>query len=626
MATDMLPLEGVIGFGGSVKSGLLLHPDGYTMIYPLGSTIVIREKGSPKSQEFLQGHSDKVSCLALSNSGKYLASGQITYMGFCADIIIWELEQRKLLHRMSLHKVKVQSLSFSHDDQYLASLGGQDDNSVVVWDVESGAAKCGSPTANDNVLFVKFFSGTNDKFVTAGSNNMDVWDFDPINRKIRPTGCQLGQIKRVVETMVIDKNDEYVYCGTTSGDLLQVSLGPKLFKNAGPKQKIARGVLCTALSTNGDIICGGGDGSIVILGAQKLNTISSIKLDSSVTSVVLSTDVYKDGSFGFIAGTAHCNMYYIKYEKSTNQLVAELEQTNHFEQINDIAFPYEYSQLFATCSTTDIRIWHATEYRELLRIQVPNLTCNCVAFMRDGKSIISGWSDGKIRAFGPQSGKQLYVINDAHQQGVTALVGSCDCKRIISGGKEGQVRVWRIGPQSQSMIASMKEHKGPVNCIELRANDSECVSASSDGSCIIWDLTRFTRNNSLFASTFFKAILYHPDESQLVTTGTDRKITYWDAYDGQAIRILDGSDSAELNALAIAPGGPGSAGGEAIVSGGGDKDVKVWGYDEGHCYYVGRGHSGAIQKVKISPDKKYIVSCGSEGAIFIWEYLSPPSQ
>jgi hypothetical protein len=45
--------------------------------------------------------------------------------------------------------------------------------------------------------------------------------------------------------------------------------------------------------------------------------------------------------------------------------------------------------------------------QELLRIQVQNLECNCVCFSHDGKSIISGWSDGKIRAFGPQSGQSI---------------------------------------------------------------------------------------------------------------------------------------------------------------------------------------------------------------------------
>ena len=164
----------------------------------------------------------------------------------------------------------------------------------------------------------------------------------------------------------------------------------------------------------------------------------------------------------------------------------------------------------------------------------------------------------------------------------------------------------------------MKEHKGSVNCIQLRKNDSECVSGSNDGSCIIWNLTRFTRNNSLFASTFFKAIVYHPDESQLVTTGTDRKITYWDAYDGQAIRILDGSEDKEINSLDVSPDG------DVIVSGAGDKLVKLWGYDEGLCYYVGTGHSGSITKVKVSPDMQYIISSGSEGAIFIWKYMPLP--
>lgn len=115
----------------------------------------------------------------------------------------------------------------------------------------------------------------------------------------------------------------------------------------------------------------------------------------------------------------------------------------------------------------DIRLWHASEYRELIRIRVPNLECNCIVFTNDGKTLVSGWSDGKIRAFGPQTGKLLYVINDAHQQGVTAIAATSDCERIVSGGKEGQVRVWRIEQNSQSMIASMKEHKGPINSIQV---------------------------------------------------------------------------------------------------------------------------------------------------------------
>lgn len=62
----------------------------------------------------------------------------------------------------------------------------------------------------------------------------------------------------------------------------------------------------------------------------------------------------------------------------------------------------------------------------------------CVEF-QDGKTIISGWSDGKIRGFGPQSGKLLYTINDAHHKGVTAIACTSDSGRIVSGGEEGEM-------------------------------------------------------------------------------------------------------------------------------------------------------------------------------------------
>ena len=76
--------------------------------------------------------------------------------------------------------------------------------------------------------------------------------------------------------------------------------------------------------------------------------------------------------------------------------------------------------------------------------------------------------------------------------------------------------------------------------------------------------------------------------------------------------MLDGSETGEINALSITESG------EYFVSGGQDKKVKVWDYDEGLCYYKGVGHSGDITKIQVSPDQKTMVSVGTEGAIFMW--------
>jgi len=96
--------------------------------------------------------------------------------------------------------------------------------------------------------------------------------------------------------------------------------------------------------------------------------------------------------------------------------------------------------------------------------------------------------------------------------------------RIISGGMEGEVRVWKIGKQTQVMEASMKEHRGRVWSIHVKKNNEHAVSASADGSCIIWDIKNFTRLIALFESTLFKQVLYHPEESQLLTTGSNRRV------------------------------------------------------------------------------------------------------
>lgn len=95
-----------------------------------------------------------------------------------------------------------------------------------------------------------------------------------------------------------------------------------------------------------------------------------------------------------------------------------------------------------------------------------------MTFKKDGTSLITGWNDGKIRAFGPQSGRLQYEIHDAHKRSVTALAVTDPFNergdfRIVSGGEDGQVRVWKITKQIQALQDAMKEHKG-ISVVDSR--------------------------------------------------------------------------------------------------------------------------------------------------------------
>lgn len=51
------------------------------MVYPVGCNLVI-EDVETHEQSILTGHSNFITAVAISKSGEYLASGQMTHMGF----------------------------------------------------------------------------------------------------------------------------------------------------------------------------------------------------------------------------------------------------------------------------------------------------------------------------------------------------------------------------------------------------------------------------------------------------------------------------------------------------------------------------------------------------------------
>ncbi|KAA6367625.1 MAG: putative flagellar associated protein, partial [Streblomastix strix] len=100
--------------------------------------------------------------------------------------------------------------------------------------------------------------------------------------------------------------------------------------------------------------------------------------------------------------------------------------------------------IFTSCGYHDITLWHLRSCNELVRIEVPNVTCLCVCFNLSRTEMISGWSDRKIRSFGPESGRIQHVIGDVHKK-VSSVSTFLKSSAIVSGGSEGQVRLWKLG-------------------------------------------------------------------------------------------------------------------------------------------------------------------------------------
>lgn len=92
----------------------------------------------------------------------------------------------------------------------------------VLWDVETGNAICGTPTCTDFTIAVKFLNNDGAKLVTCGNYNLHVWHYDHLTNKLVPSDVQLGQLRRCFTCVTVDAADQYMYCGCTTGDVLQV--------------------------------------------------------------------------------------------------------------------------------------------------------------------------------------------------------------------------------------------------------------------------------------------------------------------------------------------------------------------------------------------------------------------
>jgi hypothetical protein len=201
-------------------------------------------------------------------------------MGFPALVIVWNLETCEIVHKLQLHKGAVQDLSFSQSERFLASLGGRDDNQLVVWDVEGGQAICGAMSSSQTTTCVKFLNNSDYQLASAGKNgNIRIWDFDPHNRKLSPHSVQLGQQKRVFNCMLADEGDDNLYLGTETGDIFAVGIESCMLKGSGPKKnRFPQGITAMAQTRRvlaGHLIVGAGNGIIALMNAKLSESYAS---------------------------------------------------------------------------------------------------------------------------------------------------------------------------------------------------------------------------------------------------------------------------------------------------------------------------------------------------------------
>lgn len=69
---------------------------------------------------------------------------------------------------------------------------------------------------------------------------------------------------------------------------------------------------------------------------------------------------------------------------------------------------------------------------------------------------------------------------------MTALVLSHNERFVVTGGAEGEVRVWEL--RSRELVSHLKEHTTRVTSLLLYDDDVHALSCGRDRALLCWDL------------------------------------------------------------------------------------------------------------------------------------------
>ena len=243
--------------------------------------------------------------------------------------------------------------------------------------------------------------------------------------------------------------------------------------------------------------------------------------------------------------------------------------------------------------------------------------------------IISGGRDGTVRVWRPADGTPVGEPVEAHRGGVDSVAAGAlpdGTPVIISGGHDGTVRVWRTA-DGTPVGEPLTGHTGWVWAVAAGAlpdGTPVIISGGEDATVRVWRIADGTPVGAPLTGhdgwVYAVAAGALPDGTPVIISGGhDGTVRVWRLADGTpAGQPLAGHDGAvpAVAAGTLPDGTP------VIISGGDDHTVRVWRLADGTP--AGEplaGHDGAVNAVAAGtlPDgTPVIISGGEDATVRVW--------
>ncbi len=163
---------------------------------------------------------------------------------------------------------------------------------------------------------------------------------------------------------------------------------------------------------------------------------------------------------------------------------------------------------------------------------------NGVAFLPDGKGILTAGADKIVRLWNPADGAEIRPF-PGHTDVVTSVAVTPDGTQVLAGSVDKTVRIWKTA--DAAVVATLTQ-TAAVRALALSADSSRLAVTGDDALVRIWDmatgqsLQRFAGHEGAVG-----AVSFTNDATNFVTGGADKSANVWTI---AAQRVLVGGEGA----------------------------------------------------------------------------------
>jgi WD40 repeat protein len=451
------------------------------------------------------------------------------------------------------------------------------DGHLNIWNTEDGADAY-TESRHDSWVLCAAISGDGTKSVTGGSDNVvRMWSVDTAE-EVEVLSGHAAHIGAVA----VSADGRRAVSGSRTGELIVWDL------EAPPAGEISVGhrTAVSSIATVSDgrtLVSGSYDRTVRVWEGETGRQVAAGA--SEHPSPVRAVGISRDGRHavsGGLEGQERGELPLLKiWDASSGQELHELRGNTDLIYV-DVFDP-----------SNPLRIWNIARMGELKYLTGYQYEVWRICPGSDGRPVLVAAWDRDLKVWDLATGDEIDTLS-GHEYLVSALAITPDGRRAISGSVDGTLRVWDLpGPNG---VLTPDRHVFQVSALAVTPDGRRAVSRSVDGAMMVWDLDaprllyRLTEQRHFLAGLAerpdgghdvvgwsgtllkiwqlesgkerpaFKAhdgrissVTIPPDRYAAVSSGTDRRLVWWDLDAGEACAsvALDG-----LNVTtAVAQGG-----------------------------------------------------------------------